>query len=306
MSSKISGKGFLYAVVSYLLWGTLPLYWKLLIAIDPLHILAFRIMLSLLLVGLILLARKNTAWLAVFRDPKKAGALGLTALLICFNWGIYIWAVNTGYTIEASLGYYINPLVSILLGLLFFREQLKPIQWVAVAIAFAGVLILTLFSGTLPWVSLGLALTFGFYSLLKKKVPLAALESLGAETLAGMPIGIALLCFSLGTNSGGSSHRGYTGFHGLAYLGDLPVHVWALLALCGAATMLPLYFFARGVKLLSLSTIGFTQFISPTMLFLIGLLLFGEAFPPRYFLCFAFIWIAVILYIVSLRPLKAV
>ena len=299
MKNTTFGKGFLFALLAYSMWGILPLYWKLLIAVDSLHILAFRILLSLVLIGIILLATKKSAWLEVFREPKKAIIMILTALLLCCNWGLYIWAVNLGHTLEASLGYYINPLISIILGLIFFRERLLPLQWAAVIIAFTGVLILTVLSGSLPMVSLFLALTFGFYGLLKKKLGLAALESLGAETLASAPIGILLLCFSSPVN--GSPVPGFAGFRSLAYLTDLPLQTCILLALAGLMTTLPLYFFARGAKLLPLSALGFTQFISPTINFFLALFVFGESFPSHYFITFAFIWTAVIIYIISLR-----
>jgi chloramphenicol-sensitive protein RarD len=289
---KTFGKGIIFASASFILWGIFPLYWKFLIAVDSLHILAFRILLSLILVGAILLAKKNTAWLAVFREPKKAAVLIPTALLICCNWGLYIWAVHRGHTLEASLGYYINPLVSIMLGLVFFRERLRPLQWVAAAIALAGVLILTLASGSLPWISLGLALTFGIYGLLKKKLALSALESLGAETLASAPIGIFLLFFNFGSSSFSGS---------LGYLAGLPPQTWVLLALCGFVTALPLYCFAHGAKLLPLSTLGFAQFINPTLQFALGLFVFKENFPTHHFVAFIFIWTAVIVYIASLK-----
>jgi chloramphenicol-sensitive protein RarD len=187
-----------YAVSAYVLWGVLPLYWKLLAAALPFHILAFRILFSLFFVGLLLLARKNTAWLRVFLEPGKRRMVLLSALLVSCNWGIYIWAVNTGHTIEASLGYYINPLVSVVLGLVFFKERLSPVQWIAFALASAGVSIVTALSGIFPWISLGLALSFGFYGLLKKKISLGPLEGLGAETLAASPIAAMLLIFPAG------------------------------------------------------------------------------------------------------------
>jgi len=291
---KTFGKGIIFASLSFLMWGVFPLYWKFLIAVDSLHILAFRILLSLVLVGTILLVNKNTAWLAVFKEPKKTAVLIPTALLICCNWGLYIWAVNQGHTIETSLGYYINPLVSIILGLVFFKERLKPLQWAAAAIAMVGVLIVTVASGSLPWVSLSLALTFGLYGLLKKKLALSALESLGAETLASAPIGIFLLFFNFGG-------RSFSGGQDLGYLAGLPLHTLALLALCGLVTALPLYCFAHGAKLLPLSTLGFIQFINPTLQFMFGLFVFKENFPAHNFVAFIFIWTAVIVYIMSLK-----
>ncbi|MCL2601172.1 MAG: EamA family transporter RarD [Treponema sp.] len=302
MTNTPFGKGLFFACLAFFLWGMFTMYWRLLIAVHPLHILALRILLSLALVGTILLAKKNFAWLAAFKKPKNAGFLVLAGLLLCCNWGLYIWAINHGRTIEASLGYYINPLVSVLLGLLFFRERLLSLQWIAVAVAFLGVLILAVLSGVLPWISIVLAMTFGFYSLLKKKLSLSALESLGAETLASMPIGFLLLFVSFG-QAEDSVLPVFAGRQGLAYFATLPVHTLALLALCGVVTMLPLYFFARSAKLLPLSAIGFTQFIGPTIQFLIGLFVFGEPFPPHYVVAFVLIWIAVILYIVSLKPM---
>ena len=288
--------GFVYAILAYLIWGLLPLYWKLLIAVDSMHILGFRILLSLVLVSIILLAQRNVKWLAAFKDRKKRWFLILTALIICANWGIYIWAVNNGKTLATSLGYYINPLVAISLGLLFFRERLKPLQWAAVALALAAVILLTILSGSLPWISLALAFTFGFYSMLKKKVALTALESLGAETLASIHIGILLLCM---TYTG--PQPSLSGFQSIAYISGLPASTWALLSFCGLATMLPLYFFAQAAKMLPLSALGFCQFLSPTMTFIIGVFVFGETFPPLQIIVFLMIWAAVALYIISLR-----
>jgi chloramphenicol-sensitive protein RarD len=293
------GTGIFFTLSAFIMWGILPLYWKLLADINSLHILAFRIIFSLLLVGVILIAQKDFAWLTIFKEPKKGGLMICTALAISANWGLYIWAVNQNLTIEASLGYYINPLVSIMLGLIFFREKLKPLQWASFAIAVTGVLILTALSGTVPWISLILALTFGIYGLLKKTITLSALESLGAETFTALPIGLFLLLFSFEWRGG---PRLLSAWHKLFYLKALPPHTWIPLSVCGLVTALPLYCFAHGVKLLPLSTLGFLQFVSPTLQFLMGYFIFGEDFPPRYFIAFAFIWLAVILYVLSLKP----
>jgi len=234
----------------------------------------------------------------------------LAAITLSANWGLYIWAVNDGHTIEASLGYYINPLVSIILGLIFFHEKLKPLQWGAFGLAMAGVIILTVLSGTLPWISLVLALTFGAYGLFKKKNTLMALESLGAETLAVLPLGVILLLFSFTANQNGGSNDCCVqmispGWQGLSYLAELPVHTLIITAFCGLATTLPLYFFAKGTKILPLSTVGFIQFLGPTIQFLLGYFLFEENFPLENFIAFACIWLAVILYIISLRVTPA-
>jgi chloramphenicol-sensitive protein RarD len=279
------GKGALFAVLAYVLWGVLPLYWKLLAAIRPLHILAARILCSLFFVGLLLLIRKNTAWIRVFKEPGKRRFILLSALVVSFNWGLYIWAVNRGYTIEASLGYYINPLVSVVLGLVFFRERLSPVQWAAFGLAAAGVITVTVLSGTFPWVSLGLALSFGFYGLLKKKTNFGSLEGLGAETLAASPIAALLLIFPAG-NPGTPE--------------PLSPALWGGLMLCGVVTAFPLYCFARGAKLLPLSALGFIQFINPTFVFFLGVFIFHEPFPAHNLIAFGCIWTAVILYSVSL------
>ena len=218
-------------------------------------------------------------------------------MLISFNWGLYIWAVNNGNTIETSLGYYINPLITVVLGLCFFKEKLKLLQVIAFGFAFIGVTVLTIFSGRLPWISLCLALSFAVYGLLKKTVRLSALESLGAETLIAAPIGLMLLFTAFGSGQGFQ----FIGPQGLTYITQLPYITLFILLFCGVATSMPLFLFAKGAKILPLSTIGFIQFISPTMSFLTGLLIFRETFPVRNFIAFGFIWSAAILYIVSLK-----
>ena len=300
MNNSSFGKGIFFGIMAFAVWGVLPLYWRLLAALDPLHILAFRILGSLLLVAVILIVSKDLAWLSIFRNAKKTVMLILTALTLCANWGLYIWAVNMGHTIQASLGYYINPLVSILLGLLFLREKLNPLQWAAFGLTCVGVLILTVLSGTLPWISLTLALTFGVYGLEKKAFSLTALESLGAETLAASPLGLFLLFFRFG-DTAAPPHLLF-GLQNLLYLAALPGYTWIPIVLCGAVSALPLYCFAWAAKLLPLSSLGFVQILSPTIQFLLGLLVFGEYFPRRHFIAFGFIWLAVILYVISLRP----
>jgi chloramphenicol-sensitive protein RarD len=299
MNKSPFGKGITFAALAFILWGVLPLYWKLLASIDSLHILALRIIGSLLLVGVILAVQKDSAWLSVFKDRTKGISMILTAIMISANWGLYIWAINKGHTIEASLGYYTNPLISIALGLIFFREKLKPLQWAAFGLAALGVLILTMLSGSFPWIAIALALTFGLYGLLKKTVSLSALESLGAETITALPLGLFLLFFRLEWKE--SIPRIVSGWQELAYFAELPVHTWIILAFCGVITAFPLYCFARGAKILPLSTVGFLQFFSPTIQFLLGYFLFKEYFPLRYFIAFAFIWAAVIIYIISLK-----
>ena len=294
MNKSSFGKGVIFAVTAYLIWGILPIYWKTLSAINSMHILGFRIVFSLLFVGGILITRKNTSWLRFYEDKKKGILLVLAGLTISFNWGLYIWAVNSAHTIETSLGYYINPLISIVLGLLFFKEKLKFLQIIAFALASIGVLTLTFLTGSLPWISLCLAFSFAFYGLLKKTINLSALETLGVETLVACPLGLLLLFSSFGERWSFPD----TGVFSLVI--TLPLHILVLLILCGAATSFPLFLFAKGAKILPLSTLGFIQFLSPTLSFLTGYFIFHEHFPIHNFIAFGFIWAAAILYIISL------
>jgi len=295
MEKSTFAKGIFFAIFAYLLWGILPIYWKILSGINSMHILGFRIILSLLLVGCVLLANKNTSWLKFYKDRRKGIIIILAGLTITFSWGLYIWAVNGGHTIESAIGYYINPLLSIVLGMIFFREKLKILQLLAFIVALIGVLILTILTGSPPWISLGVALSFAFYGLLKKTVHLTALESLGVETLVASPIGILLFLIPFGTN------RSFPDPHSLAYILELPLKTLLFLPLCGLLTSFPLYLFAKSAKILPLSTLGFVQFLSPTLSFITAYFIFGESFPIQNFLALGCIWIAVILYTVSLK-----
>jgi len=296
MNKTSFSAGILYGIIAYILWGVLPLYWKLLSAINPFHILAFRIILSLILAGIILVIWKDFIWLKIFfTDRRDSLLLLLAGLIITFNWGLYIWAVNNGHTIEAAMGYFINPLISVVLGLCVFKEKISRLQAVSFFLAAAGVVIQIIFTGSPPWISLGLALSFGLYGLIKKTVKLSALESLGSETLAAFPVSLILLAGSFG--NGGN----FPDFQALLYFSDLPVSVLLILSVCGAVTVLPLFLFAKSIKILPLSTIGFLQFLAPTLTFLTGVFIFREEFSFNSLIVFGFIWAAVALYIVSLR-----
>jgi len=287
--------GTIYGIIAYILWGILPLYWKLLSALDPFHILAFRIIFSLVLVSIILIAGKNFAWIKFFKNKRGCLLIILTALIITFNWGIYIWAVNNGHTIEAAMGYYINPLLSIVLGLCVFKEKINRLQIISFSLAVIGVVIQIIFTGSPPWISLALALSFGIYGLLKKTIKLSALESLGSETLAAFPVSLIFLIGSFG--AGGK----FPDLEGLSYIKDLPAFTLLMLSVCGIITVLPLYLFAKSVKILPLSTVGFLQFLAPTLTFLTGVFIFRESFSFHSLIVFGFIWAAVALYIISLK-----
>jgi chloramphenicol-sensitive protein RarD len=221
--------------------------------------------------------------LSFFQQINLAPCIG-AGLIITVNWGIYIWAVNRGHTVEASMGYFINPLVSIILGMIFFHEKMKGLQWVAFFLVLSGVGLITIFSGKLPIISLSLALTFGFYGLLKKSIALSVLEGLAAEGLVTLPIAFVLL---------------FIPETGLNYLVKLPGFLYIPLLLIGVITTFPMYLFTKGARALSLSTLGFIQFISPTMQFCIGFLVFHEPVSVRNLIAFVFIWAGALVYPLS-------
>jgi chloramphenicol-sensitive protein RarD len=277
-------KGVMFGLSAYIFWGVLPFYWKLLSNADPLHILSARIIFSFMLLAALLLAQNNIRWILCFKNRRIFLKIIALAVLISANWGIYIWAVNKGHIIEASLGYFINPILSIVLGLIFLREKMKAMQWAAFIFAALGVVLITLFSGKLPVISLSLAVTFSFYSLIKKKLRLSALESLTAETLAAVPIAVCLI---------------FVAQRGTQYLTALPAYTYILLVLGGAVTAFPLFLFAKSAKLLPLSTVGFIQFISPLMQFIFAIFIFRENFPLQNLLAIIFIWLGALLYPLS-------
>jgi len=276
-------KGVLLEVFSYVFWGIMPVYWHLLNFTSPLRLLGARITFALVFTAIALFIRRNKTWFSLLGSREKLPFTVLCGLTISLNWGIFIWAVNSGHTIDASLGYYINPLVSVLLALFILKEKLEKLQWVAFGFAALGVFLVTIFSGVFPWVALLLALSFGSYGLFKKKNKAGSLEALGAETLAVLPLGLVLLIFPP---------------KGLLLINS-PIQ-WVLLISSGIVTALPLYTFAKGAKLLPLSAVGFLQFINPTILFFLGVFAFGEAFSPKMLWAFGCIWIAVGLYCFSL------
>jgi chloramphenicol-sensitive protein RarD len=283
------GKGIFFAVSSQILWGVIPLYWKLLSSLSAFHILGFRILISCVFIALILLCGGNTRWLGVLKDPKKRLFLLASSYLITFNWGLLIWSVNTGRTLESSLGNYINPLGFIILGMIFFKEKLRLLQWIAFLLAAAGVALLTYFTGKFPWVALGLTLSFGFYGLIKKKLNTGALENLGTETLLSTPAALVLLLVPSG---------------GINSILSMDAAIWIVLLFVGLITTAPLYCFSQGTKYLSLSVVGFIQFINPTIFFFMGVFVFHEPFNPYHLTAFIFIWVSVIIYCISYIPFK--
>lgn len=279
-------KGYILAILSYTIWGILPLYWKQLSSCTPLEILANRIIGSFIFLFVIILITKKKGFIEYLKDPKKRVALILTGVLLTINWFIFIVAVNSNHVVEASLGYYINPIISVLLGMIVLKEKMNKIQTLALIFAFCGVTYMTVSYGKFPWISIVLATTFALYGLLKKMHGLDSILSLMGEVMIILPIMIAyttILWFK-GENQ--------------LFAGDMKVVLFILFS--GVVTVVPLYLFSEGTHRIALSSVGFLQYIAPTMMLLIGVFVYGEAFTYTHKISFAFIWVAVILYAISI------
>ena len=275
--------GLLFGLGAYLLWGFLPLYFKLLAQVPPAEIVAHRILWSLaFLVLLVALWRRWPAIRAALRASRVMMTLAVTALLIAVNWLIYIWAVLNGHVLAGSLGYYLNPLINVLLGVVILKEKLTRGQVAAVLLAGAGVAVLAAGAAEGLWISLTLALTFGLYGFIRKIAPVDALEGLAIETAILAPIS---LCWIVWLQQQGIG--GFTAFSATTN---------ALLILGGAVTAIPLLLFNAAAKRLPYSTLGFLQYIAPSLQFLLAVLVFGEAFTPAHMLCFGAIWTALAIF----------
>jgi chloramphenicol-sensitive protein RarD len=278
--------GLAYAAVAYAMWGLFPLYFQLLRAVGALEIVLHRSVWSLVFLLVVLaLLRRLGALAASLRRPRQVGLFAASALLLSANWLLYVWAVNNGRVIDSSLGYFINPLVSVLLGVLVLHERLRPGQWLAIGFAAAGVLWLTVLAGALPWIGLVIAASFGLYGLMRKTAALGALEGLALETLLLAPIALPLLVWWT-----------WQGQSALAN-GDAALIGWLLLA--GPLTAVPLLLFAAGARRIPLATLGLLQYIAPTLQLALGIWWFGEAFDTRRLVGFALIWAALAIYSVE-------
>lgn len=274
-------QGVLLAGSAYLVWGLFPLYFKLLHEVPALEILLNRMLWSLLFLCGVLAWRRQWSWLGNLQRKVVAG-FASSALLLSANWFVYIWAINHDQVIDASLGYFITPLVNILLGFVLLRERLRPGQWVAVALAALGVAWLTWQTGRLPWIGLILALTFGTYGLLRKTSQLGALEGLSLETALLFPFALAYL--------------GWLTFNGQNALltQTTPVRLWMIAA--GPITAIPLLLFAAGARRIPMTTLGLLQYIAPFMQLLLGVWLFHEPFDSHKLAGFVAIWAALVVY----------
>ncbi|MFF2778082.1 EamA family transporter RarD [Streptomyces sp. NPDC058052] len=274
-----SRAGLLYGIAAYAMWGLVPLYWPLLKPASAGEILAHRMVWSFVFVGLALLVLRRWGWVReLAASPRKLGLLTIAATVITVNWGLYIWSVNNGHVVESSLGYFINPLVTIALGVLVLKERLRPAQWAAVGIGFAAVLVLAVGYGRPPWISLTLAFSFAVYGLVKKQVNLGGLESLAAETAVQFLPALGYLVL-LGSRSD------------LAF-GSEGVGHMALLASTGIVTAIPLICFGAAAIRVPLSTLGLLQYLAPTFQFVLGIVYFHEAMPPERWAGFSLVWLA--------------
>lgn len=283
-------QGIFFGLAAYVLWGILPVYWKALELVSPFEILSSRFMWSCVFVFLLIIFQKKWSLFAkevkqVFSNVKTGAAMVAAGITISFNWGTFIWAVNNGHIVETSMGYYINPLVSILFAVVFLRERLDKMQLAAITCAFIGVASMVYSFGKIPWVSLTLAFTFALYGLLKKILPVSALTSIMLETLLITPLALVYE-YSLWQQ-------------GVSFYASGNLQVIMMLTGAGVVTAIPLLLFTAGARLLPLKIIGFLQYISPTLTLLIGVFVYNEAFTASHLLAFGWIWAALLLFIVS-------
>ncbi|MDA7429754.1 EamA family transporter RarD [Primorskyibacter aestuariivivens] len=282
-----TGAGLVFAVAAYVLWGFLPLYLKALSHIPAAEVVLHRVIWSVPLAGAVLVAMGRTGDLReALKSPRMLAMGCVTAALISINWGIYVWAIATDRALDAALGYYINPLFSIFLGALLLGERLNRAQMVAIALAAGAVLVLALDAGRLPWAAIGLMLSWGFYALAKKQLPIGPNQGFLLEVL--ILTGPALAYFSW-LVAQGESH----------FMAGDAVDTWLLLG-CGVVTAVPLLLYANGAKLLRLSTVGILQYIAPTMIFLVAVFVFDEPFGQARMIAFPMIWAALVIYSVAM------
>jgi len=281
-SQSSASAGSLYALLAYGAWGLLPIYWKFFQQSSPVEVLSHRMIWSLVFLGGILLVQQRQAEVrALLKSPQNLRLLLVTALLLTGNWGLYIYGVNSDRVVETSLGYFINPLVSVLLGFLFLRERLHRGQQAAVLLAAIGGGYFVWQLGAVPWIALGLAFTFAFYGLLRKIVVVAPMVGLAIETLLITPVALTLVVY---WQASGVGHFGETLPLSLLFIG------------AGVMTSLPLLWFNNAAKRLRLSTLGFFQYLAPSLQLMLGVFLYGEPFTPTHAVTFGCIWLALLVY----------
>ena len=278
--------GVIYAALAYTAWGLLPIFFKQLSHVSAFEVVAHRMVWALLFLLCVLLLLKRWSWLRdLTRQPKVLLSFGVSALLLSVNWSVYVWAVQNAHVIDASLGYFILPLVNVAFGYIFLKERPRRVQWLALALAATGVLWLTLQAGRLPWIALLLAATFGIYGLLRKLAPLGALEGLTLETLLLSPFALGMLA--------------WWAWHGQGALVQADAQTMAWLLLAGPLTAIPLLLFAAGARRIPMATLGILQYISPSLQLLVGVWLYEEVLAPVRAIGFCLIWVALVVYSVD-------
>ncbi|WP_273839427.1 EamA family transporter RarD [Providencia rettgeri] len=283
MSQQNTTKGVLCALGAYFIWGVAPIYFKSIQEVPAEEILTHRIIWSFFFMLLLLTVTRHWSYLRqILKQPKKILILGVTATTIACNWLIYIWAVNNGHMLQASLGYFINPLVNVLFGMLFLQERFRRMQWVAVGLALTGVLIQLWQFGSVPVIGLSLAVTFATYGLLRKKLGVDAQIGMTFETLWLLPVGIIFLLFFADSPTSNMAMNDW--------------HLNALLIAAGVITTVPLLLFTEAANHLKLSTLGFFQYMGPSIMFLLAVFMYGEVITSELLITFGFIWVALILF----------
>ncbi len=273
--------GILYGIAAYGSWGVFPLYFKAVKHVSAYEILAHRIVWSFLILAIMVaVLRRWKELLRELQSGKLLLMLGLSTLLIAANWLVFIYAVTSGQVLEASLGYFANPLLNVLLGVVVFRERLRPLQTLSIVLALAGFIVLAGFAGDVPWIAATLAVTFSLYGLMRKIMPVDGLVSLTVETLSLTPVAMIYLAYLSATGGGASGG----------------MHTLGLLALSGPVTTMPLLFFGAAARRLRLSTMGILQYLSPTLQFSLAVLIFGESISAAQIVSFACIWTGIIIY----------
>jgi len=274
--------GFWAGVAAYTIWGLVPLYWKLLKNVPAIQVLGHRIVWSLAVLAVLVATRRRARSALANVSRRVVGLYAIAAVLIAANWFIYIFAVNAGFIVETSLGYYVTPLVNVLFGVVFFHERMRPAQWVSIGLATAGVVELTYAYGALPWIAFGLAASFGTYGLAKKKAPLDPLEGLTLETAILTPLAILYLVMLHQTGEGAFLRTGTTS--DVLMIGG------------GLVTTIPLLLFAAAVRSVPLSVIGILQYIGPTLQFVLGVFVYDEPFSRLQLIGFSIVWVALAVY----------
>ncbi len=287
-NSASTRTGAIYALLAYSAWGLFPIYWKLFGQISPVEVLSHRVLWSMVLLTVILILQQRGAeFRELVRSPKSLGALFLTTTLLTCNWGLYIYGINSDRVLETSLGYFINPLVNVLLGFVFLKERLHLGQKIAVFLATVGVMSFIGNFGQVPWIALGLGFSFAFYGLVRKIVAVSPMVGLAVETLLATPVALLIVGYGAVTGTG---HWGSSWWLTILFIG------------CGVVTSLPLLWFNNAAKRLRLSTMGFFQYLAPTIQLGLGVFVYRESFTVNHGITFGFIWAALIIYsITSLR-----